>query len=127
MQRKKVTLQNFFDQVKPGVRFVKNGTIYLFLNCLSTKRNLRAVDVKVCKIYSNNIHNFFRIIGGGIGCRPAEHRKFLSKYRKWNTYALDLSQIISEPGTIYRVEFSFKKAYSWYKCKNLDPEDESRR
>ena len=43
---------------------------------------------------------------------------------KWNTFALDLSKIITpEPGAIYRVEFSYKKAYSLYKCENSEADD----
>ena len=40
----------------------------------------------------------------------------LVNFSEWNTFALDLSKIITpEPGAIYRVEFSFKKKYSLYK------------
>ncbi len=44
----------------------------------------------------------------------------LLDYTRWNTYALDISKIIKpEPGAIYRVEFSFKKKYSLYKCATI--------
>ena len=128
-----------FDQVKPGVRFVKNGTILPSSNNLKLNfeaANLRAVDVKVYKIYSNNILQFLQDnqINGSQNLKRVSQpiakttinlkENSLVNTSKWNTYALDLSQIITpEPGAIYRVEFSFKKAYSLYKCANLDPED----
>ncbi|MBE0390769.1 alpha-2-macroglobulin [Flavobacterium sp. PL002] len=128
-----------FDQVKPGVKFIKNGTILPSSNNLKLNfeaANLRAVDVKVYKIYSNNILQFLQDnqINGSQNLKRVSQpiakttinlkENSLVNTSKWNTYALDLSQIIApEPGAIYRVEFSFKKAYSLYKCTNLDPED----
>lgn len=129
-----------FDQVKPGVRFVKNGTILPSSNNLKLNfetANLRAVDVKVYKIYSNNILQFLQDnqINGSQNLKRVSQpiakttinlkENSLVNTSKWNTYALDLSQIIMpEPGAIYRVEFSFKKAYSLYKCANLNPEED---
>jgi uncharacterized protein YfaS (alpha-2-macroglobulin family) len=130
-------LQNFitkvsFDQIKPSVRFVKNGTIMPSSNNLKLNFeavNLSAVDVKVYKIYKNNILQFLqdnelnatqnlKRVGQPIAkttLNLKENR--LVNFSKWNTFALDLSKIITpEPGAIYRVEFSFKKAYSLYKC-----------
>src|SRR5690606_25927416 len=41
----------------------------------------------------------------------------MTNYKKWNSYAVDLSSLINpEPGAIYRVEFTIKKAYSLYSC-----------
>lgn len=128
-----------FDQVKPGVRFVKNGTILPSSNNLKLNfeaANLKAVDVKVYKIYTNNILQFLQDnqINGSqnlkrVGQPVAKvtinlKENSLVNTSKWNTYALDLSQIIMpEPGAIYRVEFLYKKAYSLYKCANLAPEE----
>ena len=128
-----------FDQVKPGVRFVKNGTILPSSNNLKLNfeaANLRAVDVKVYKIYSNNILQFLQDnqINGSQNLRRVSQpiakttinlkENSLVNTSKWNTYALDLSQIITpEPGAIYRVEFSFKKVYSLYKCGNSNLEE----
>lgn len=121
-----------FDQIKPSVRFVKNGTIMPSSNNLKLNFeavNLSSVDVKVYKIYKNNILQFLQYnelngtqnlkrVGQPIAkttLNLKENR--LVNFSKWNTFALDLSKIITpEPGAIYRVEFSFKKAYSLYKC-----------
>ena len=121
-----------FEQIKPSVRFVKNGTIMPSSNNLKLNfeaANLSAVDVKVYKIYKNNILQFLqdnelngtqnlKRVGQPIAktiLNLKENR--LVNFSQWNTFALDLSKIITpEPGAIYRVEFSFKKAYSLYKC-----------
>ena len=52
-----------FDQIKPSVRFIKNGTILPSSNNLKLNFeavNLSAVDVKVYKIYKNNILQFLQ-------------------------------------------------------------------
>jgi len=123
-----------FDEIKPNVRFIKNGTILpsssnLKLNFEAV--NLSAVDVKVYKIYKNNILQFLQDneLNGTRNLKRVGQPVAKSTLRliennlvnpsKWNTFALDLSKIITpEPGAIYRVEFSYKKAYSLYKCEN---------
>ncbi len=121
-----------FDQVKPGVNFLKSGTILPSSNNLKINfqaANLNAIDVKVYKIYKNNIMQFLqdnelngtrnlKQVSQAIAKSTIELKQNnLLDYSKWNTYALDISKIINpEPGAIYRVEFSFKKKYSLYKC-----------
>lgn len=128
-----------FDEIKPNVRFIKNGTILpsssnLKLNFEAV--NLSAVDVKVYKIYKNNILQFLQDneLNGTqnlkrVGQPVAKSTLYLNENKlvntsKWNTFALDLSKIITpEPGAIYRVEFSYKKAYSLYKCENSETDE----
>lgn len=123
-----------FDQIKPNVRFLKSGTILpsssnLKLNFEAV--NLSAVDVKVYKIYKNNILQFLqdnelngtrnlKKVGQPVAKTTLDLKEnSLVNLSKWNTFALDLSKIITpEPGAIYRVEFAYKKAYSLYKCEN---------
>jgi alpha-2-macroglobulin len=121
-----------FDQEKPGVRFIKNGTILPSSNNLKLNfeaANLSNVDVKVYKIYKNNILQFLQDneLNGTQNLKKVAQpiarttlnlkENSLLNLGKWNTFALDLSKIITpEPGAIYRVEFSFKKKYSLYKC-----------
>ncbi len=121
-----------FEQAKPNVRFIKNGTILPSSNNLKVNfeaANLRAVDVRVYKIHSNNVLQFLQDneLNGGRNLRKVAApistqtinllEKKLSNYSKWNAFALDLANIISiEQGAIYRVELSFKKSYSLYKC-----------
>ena len=130
-----------FDQIKPGVKLVKSGTIMPSSNNLKLNfevANLNAVDVKVYKIYKNNIMQFLQDneINGTRNLKQVSQaiakttielkQNNLLNYSKWNTYALDLSKIINpEPGAIYRVEFSFKKKYSLYKCTSSDNTDDN--
>ncbi|MBP6557709.1 MAG: hypothetical protein KA213_05035, partial [Flavobacterium sp.] len=130
-----------FEQVKPGVKLLKSGTILPSSNNLKINfevANLNAVDVKVFKIYKNNILQFLqnnelngtrnlRQVGQAIAKTKIELKQNnIIDYTKWNTYALDLSKIIKpEPGAIYRIEFSYKKAYSMYKCtSSTTPEED---
>lgn len=121
-----------FEPIKPAVKFVKNGTILPSSNNSQINfqaANLKKVDVKVYKIYKNNILQFLQDneLDGNQNLKKVSQpiakstlelkQDELLDYSKWNVYALDLAKIIkTEPGAIYRVEFSFKKSYSLYKC-----------
>ena len=125
-----------FDQIKPSVRFIKNGTILPSSNNLKLNFeavNLSAVDVKVYKIYKNNILQFLQYnqLNGSQNLKKVAqpiakttlklNESGLINPTRWNTFALDLSKIITpEPGAIYRVEFVYKKKYSLYKCETSD-------
>ncbi len=128
-----------FEQITPNVRLVRNGTILpsssnLKLNFEAV--NLKAVDVKIYKIYKNNILQFLQEnqLNGARNLRQVAQpvaKKVLNlqsnplvKLDKWNTFALDLSKMITpEPGAIYRVEFEFKKKYSLYQCESAEPDE----
>ncbi len=133
------TTKVLFDQIKPGVRFLKSGTILpgssnLRLNFEAA--NLKAVDVKIYRIYKNNILQFLqdndlqgsyqlKRVGQPIAQKSITLKQNnINDYGKWNTYALQLDNLITpEPGAIYRVEFDFKKSYSLYKCDTEDVSD----
>ena len=128
-----------FDEIKPSIRFIKNGTILPSSNNLKLNFeavNLSSVDVKVYKIYKNNILQFLQYneLNGTQNLKKVAQpvakttlnlkENTLLNLGKWNTFALDLSKIINpEPGAIYRVEMSYKKAYSLYKCENSEEEE----
>ncbi len=91
--------------------------------------NLKAVDVKIIKIYENNIGQFLQVnrlnetdqlkrVGRIIARVTVKLDKDkLTDLKKTNRFALDLSKIIkTEPGAIYNITFTFKKAYSLYQC-----------
>lgn len=121
-----------FEQIKPEVRFVKSGTILPSSNNLKVNfeaANLKKVDVKVFRIFENNVLQFLQDneLNGNYDLRkvalPVAKKTLelttnkLANYKKWNTYSLDLSTLIKpEQGAIYRVEFTIKKAYSLYTC-----------
>ncbi len=138
--KKSFATRVMFEQIKPSVRFMKSGTILPSSNNLKINFeavNLSSVDVRVFKIYKNNILQFLQnndINGGAslqrVGQPVAKTRLSLKDNKlvnsgKWNAYALDLSQLITpDPGAIYRVEMSFKKAYSLYSCADAETETE---
>ncbi|NVN93770.1 MAG: hypothetical protein HXX18_00660 [Bacteroidetes bacterium] len=123
---KKIT----FEDSKPNVRFIGNGTIMPSSNGLLLPFeavNLKAIDIKVCKIYENNIIQFLQIndlsgqseltrVGKTVLKKTFPLTNVLD-YGKWNRFSIDLSQLIkTEPGAIYSVRLSFKKDYSSYPC-----------
>lgn len=121
-----------FEQLKPNVELVKSGTILPSANNMNIHFravNLSAVDVKVFRIYENNVLQFLQEneLNGDYELRrvasPVAKQKIalqsgtLRNTNRWNVYALDLSKLIQvEPGAIYRVEILFKRAYSLYQC-----------
>ena len=121
-----------FSEIKPAVRFVGDGTILPSTNSLTIPFetvNLKAVDVKIIRIYENNILQFLQSndMNGGsnlaqVGKKIIEKRINLgisnpADLSVWKKSALDISTLIKpEPGAIYRVTFSIKKAYSTYPC-----------
>lgn len=121
-----------FEQLKPEIKFVKSGTILPSssnLNLNFQAVNLSAVDVKVYRIFENNVLQFLQDneLDGSYDLRkvalPVARQKIvlntnkLTNYAKWNSFALDLSTLIRhEQGAIYRVELTFKPSYSLYKC-----------
>ncbi len=130
-----------FEQIKPNVRLIKSGTIMPSSNNLRLNFeavNLSHVDVRVFKIYKNNILQFLqdndlngsqslRRVGQPIAKTTLSLKDSkLANSGKWNTYALDLSKLITpEPGAIYHVEFSFKKSYSLYTCDSMEADENS--
>ncbi|MDR0229791.1 MAG: hypothetical protein LBI72_12130 [Flavobacteriaceae bacterium] len=121
-----------FGIQKPEVKIIKSGTILpssenLKINFQAT--TLKAVDVKVYKIYENNILQFLQenSLNGKYSLAKVADPVATTTIQltnpnpkallKWNSYALDLASIIyPDPGAIYRVELSFKKSYSLYNC-----------
>lgn len=130
--KKTYTEKVLFEQMKPEVRFLKSGTILPASSNLKLgfeTVNLSAVDVKVYRIFENNVMQFLQQneINGNYNMRsvalPVAKTKLVlnadktKNYGKWNAFSLDLATLIKpEQGAIYRVEMSIKKAYSLYKC-----------
>jgi uncharacterized protein YfaS (alpha-2-macroglobulin family) len=123
-----------FEQLKPEIKLLSNGVILPDSNNLRINFkavNLKAVDVTVIKIYEKNVLQFLQnndLDGSNrynirqVGRRIAKKTIPLIKDNiqndgKFHTYALDLSKLIkTDPGSIYRIEFTIKKAYSLYTC-----------
>lgn len=141
--KKKYTERIAFEQIKPQVRALSNGVILPSSTNLKVNFeavNLKAVDVKVFRIYENNVLQFLQVteLGGNNQlrrvARPIASKKLelidelTVNSGKWQAHALDLTNLITpEKGAIYRVEFSFKPQYSLYTCSdgtNFSPFDE---
>ncbi|WP_452220106.1 alpha-2-macroglobulin family protein [Lacinutrix salivirga] len=123
-----------FEDVKPQVRLVSSGVILpnsqeLKFNFEAV--NLKAVDVRVIKIFEDNILQFLQdneLQGGNrnqirqVGRRIAKKTinlmdSEIENTGKWKSYAIDLSKLFkADQGAIYRVELSYKKDYSLYNC-----------
>lgn len=121
-----------FEQIKPEVKFVKSGTILPGSNNLKLSFqavNLSAVDIKVYRIFENNVMQFLQDneLDGSYNLRkvalPVAKQKLvlntnqLIDYSRWNSYAIDLAQLIKpQQGAIYRVEITYRPSYSLYNC-----------
>ena len=121
-----------FEGLLPAVKFSGKGVIIPASNKLILPFEavcLKAVDVSILKIYENNVAQFFQVndfdgdnemvrVGRPIikkTIRLDEDK--LTDLHKNNQFAIDLDKLIrTEPGAIYQVKISFKKAYSLYNC-----------
>lgn len=126
-----------FEELKPGVRFVGEGTIVP----TSEKGmlfpfeavNLKAVDISITRIYESNIVQFLQINNlDGRSQLKRVGKEILKKkidldpegklnLADWNTFSIDLSSLVkTEPGAIYHVNISFSKKYSNYTCQDAE-------
>jgi uncharacterized protein YfaS (alpha-2-macroglobulin family) len=128
------TQELLFESNSPEIKFLGKGTI------LPTTNNgtvvpfqavsVKSVTAKVIKIYENNVLQFLQInkLDGKSELKRAgrlvtvktirlDENKTQKELRRWSTYALDLSKLITpEQGAIYRVELSFTKKQAIVDC-----------
>jgi uncharacterized protein YfaS (alpha-2-macroglobulin family) len=121
-----------FEEVKPAIRLLGNGVILPHSDGLIfpfESVNLKAVEVKIVRIYENNIGQFLQVnyLDGDYQLKRVG-RLILKKtvdlisdkpvdYGKWNTFSIDLADLIeSEPGAIYHIELGFGKKHSLFPC-----------
>ncbi|MFD2822626.1 MG2 domain-containing protein [Lacinutrix iliipiscaria] len=122
-----------FEDEKPQIRLISNGVILpnsqeLKFNFEAV--NLKAVDVRIIKIFEDNILQFLqdnnlntnnrndvRRVGRRIAKQTITLQDEAENTGKWKAYSIDLSKYIkADPGAIYRVELDIKKEYSLYNC-----------
>lgn len=123
-----------FEQLKPALRAVSNGVI--LPNASGTPYyfeavNLSHVDVRIIKIYENNVleylqdgqlHDQSSYNLRRVGRRIAKKTIPLSSHGdintgQWKAHGVDVSSLFkADPGAVYRVEVSFKQAYAMYEC-----------
>lgn len=122
-----------FEALKPQVRLIRNGSVLpnskeLKFNFEAV--NLKAVEIRVIKIFEDNILQFLqdnnlnsnnnheiKKVGRRIAKQTIQLQTEAENSGKWKTYSVDLSKFFkADAGAIYRVELSFNKNYSLYNC-----------
>ncbi|GAB5400904.1 MAG: MG2 domain-containing protein [Aureisphaera sp.] len=123
-----------FEQLKPQIQLISKGTI--LPNAESTPIyfkavNLSKVDVRVVKVFEDNMLQFLQSTNlnnssiynmKAVGRRIAKKTidledKSIGNDGLWKAYGINLSDYFSaDPGSLYRVELSFKKEYTSYNC-----------
>lgn len=96
--------------------------------------NLWAVDVRIVKIFENNVLGYLQSndFGGTSELRRFGRLVYQKRIRldddksvrldQWNTFNLDLSTMIKkDPGAIYRIELRMNHDYSLYPCEGATP------
>lgn len=125
-------MEILFEEIKPQVQLIGKGVILPNSNGLTfpfRAVSLKAIDVKILKIYEKNIPQFLQVnnlegqrelrrVGKVVLKKTVQlTQKSAMDLGRWNTYSLDLDKLIkTEPGAIYKIIISFKKEYSTYTC-----------
>ncbi len=91
--------------------------------------NLKAVDLKIIKIFDNNLPYFLQDndLNGSNSVKRFGRPVYSGKVELttgtgmnaggWNLYTIDISDYIEvEPGVLYKVELSMRRSYSIYTC-----------
>ncbi len=129
-ESQEVTVETFSS--KPAARFVGKGVILPENDSVTVAFqtiNLRAVRIKVIKIFENNIGQFLQSdnltdfgrlseVGMPVACKTVmlDSRVNFDPGR-WTTYALNLRELMAlEPGALYHLELSFDRRFSIYDC-----------
>ncbi|WP_121665969.1 alpha-2-macroglobulin family protein [Mesonia aquimarina] len=131
-----------FEALKPSVKMISSGAILpssantpIYFKTV----NLAAVDVRVIKIFENNVLQFLQQADlkrtdsynlRQVGRKAAQKTIKLEvsnafEQSNWKAHALNLSDLIrTDPGAIYQVEISFRKSYSTYNCGSETTDEE---
>lgn len=135
------TYQLKVEDDKPRVKFEQSGNILPDADLLMlpfSAVNLWAVDVKVIKVYRNNLLYYLQTSSFNNNNSSGELRRFgrvvMSKrirldvdktldLTKWNNFSIDLSEMFEkDPGAVYTVQLSIKQEYSLYNCGGITPQ-----
>ncbi|MFD2588355.1 alpha-2-macroglobulin [Croceitalea marina] len=131
-----------FEQLKPNVRLISKGTILpdaaatpIYFETV----NLKAVEVRVIQVFEDNMLQYLqnnnitqqynsdvRTVGRRVAYKVIPLTENDSENQSyWKAHALDLSKLIKvNPGSLYRIEFSFKKEHANYTCETASDDDE---
>ncbi len=138
--KKAVNIELTFEEIKPAVRFVGDGVILPSsdkgLIVPFEAVNINAVDIRIVRIYENNITQFLQVndFKGNYQLRrvgkvvlqktiPLAQTNVVD-LGKWNRYSLDMNDLIkTEPGAIYRITINFRKQHSIFNCEDNNNND----
>ncbi len=123
-----------FTSLPPEIKMVGNGVILpASQNLIFPFKavNLKAVDLRIIKIYENNLPYFLQEndINYGYSVKKFGYPVYSGRVDLinreeintggWNLYTIDLADYINvEPGVLYKVDLSMRKSYSLYPCNN---------
>lgn len=145
VQNKKLSEKTFKQKIsfslrKPELRKKGNESI---LPSVENKQiitfdavNVKAVDVRVTRIYQNNILQFLQEndisddyqlnrVGKAIALKTIDLQKTnVQNFDQWNTFFIDISDIIRiEPGAIYKIELNFRQKNAIYTSEEMTGND----
>ena len=130
-----------FSPVMPAIELTGNGVILPSSQNLIfpfKAANLKAVDLKIIRIFENNLPYFLQeneintgysvkrfgrpLYSGKVDLvNPSGSNPAIFNNAGWNLYTIDLSEYIdAEPGILYRVELSMRPSYSLYPCSDTE-------
>ncbi|GAB5416223.1 MAG: MG2 domain-containing protein [Crocinitomicaceae bacterium] len=137
--KKAVDHKVFLEAAKPKVRLIGSGAILPNSQGLIFPFEavaLKAVDVRIIKIYEKNVQHFLQVndLNGDdelsrFGKIIAENKVRLDSDKslnlnQWNRHVIDLEKWIkAEPGAIYQVAIRFNKSYSTCECNKEKEQD----
>lgn len=135
---KSTTTAVWFRDLQPAVKLVGDGVILPSSNGLIfpfQAVNLNAVDVRIIKIFEDNVAQFLQVnqldgeremkrVGRLVHQQEVSLSQQAADLSQWNTFSLDLAKLIeTEPGAIYRVELGFRQKHSTYPCEDSELEN----
>jgi hypothetical protein len=131
-----------FSSIHPGVALIGDGVILPGTDGLIfpfKAVNLKAVNVKIVKIFEDNIGQFFQENQyNGDSELKRVGRMILNKevvlssdkaidYGTWNIFSLDLAELIeTEAGALYNVSITFNRSQSLLPCAAGDPGEDKK-
>jgi alpha-2-macroglobulin len=123
-----------FNTLRPGLMPVGKGVILPASGSLVfpfMTANLRAVDLRIIKIYENNLPYYLQTSEMNEQSsmkrfgRPVYSAKIdlvsgtAMNNGKWNLHTIDLADyIMVEPGILYKIQISMRRSYAIYSCKD---------
>ncbi len=123
-----------FSQVLPGIMLEGKGAILPASRNLILPfkaANLKAVDIRIIRIFENNLPYFLQEndIDQGYSVKRFGRPVYSGRYDlisgseantgSWNHYTINLADFIDvEPGVLYKVVLSMRKSYSLYPCQD---------